>query len=356
MRLPFFKKKESRNEAAAAIASYREAAEKNPQDPRIHTKLAELLLSSGQRAEAIAAYCAAAKAYETAGKNRIVTAIYQHVLSLDPGKIEVYQWLVDAFMKEYLIGDAVETMVRLATYYYDHDRHYEAAQTIKKITEIDPENKFYKTKVERFLTERNLSPEAVEKIGPADKWTLVQHEAPAPEPAPAGVHVDLERILDESSINFEPEQILEAEADGAVQGTPRSVLEQISSIVGTDAAQDTPDFHYNLGLAFMQSGEYEPACDEFTKATDSSAHRADAYRCLIVCCRQLGRYEDAEKAADAALKLKDLSDGDRLALLFEQALVSKSRGDRKRALAIFKKIYEQDKNFKSVMREIKELS
>jgi len=165
--------------------------------------MAELLLAAGRKEEAVASYCAAAKAYDAAGKTKIVTAIYRHVLSLDPSRIEVYHLLVDAFLKDYLVGDAVETMIALATYYYDHDRHYEAAQTIKNIAAIDPNNTFYQSKVERFFKERNLAPDAIEKIGPRDKWTLVETPAGGPQQpaAAAGGFFDLERALDESSIN-----------------------------------------------------------------------------------------------------------------------------------------------------------
>lgn len=361
MKIPFFKrKKDKQDETERAIAGCREAAERNPQDPRLRIKLAELLLSSGRKEEAVAAYCEAARAYEATGKNRIVTAIYQHVLSIDPGRIEIYRLLADAFMKEYLIGDAVETMVRLATYYYDHDRHYEAAQTIKEITSFDPDNRFYKSKVEKFLKEHNLSPEVLEKIGPKDKWTLVQPAGTvSSENAPRGGFVDLRSLLDEESIDIviSEEQIFpETGQDVAAGSTPEDVLRQIKSLVGSDADQDTPEFHYNLGLAFMNQGHYEAACEEFSQATAGGQHGADAYRCLIICYRKLGRYDDAARAADAGLKLKGLGDSDRLEMLYEQALVCKERGERKQALKIFKKIYEQDRNFRSVAREINELS
>jgi len=355
MKLPFFKKKTPRDETAALLATYRQAAEQNPQDPRPHTKMAELLLAAGRKEEAVASYCAAAKAYDAAGKTKIVTAIYRHVLSLDPSRIEVYQLLVDAFLKDYLVGDAVETMIALATYYYDHDRHYEAAQTIKNIAAIDPNNTFYQSKVERFFKERNLAPDAIEKIGPRDKWTFVETPAGGPQQpaAAAGGFFDLERALDESSINVAaPDQ---AAADGTETTAPDDVLAQISTLVGSDAEHGTPEFYYALGQAFLQRKEYARACAAFRKATAGAAVRNDAYRSLITCCRQLERYDEAA-AAEEALRLTDLDDTARLDFLYEQALVCKCRGDRKQALKIFKKINEQRKNFKTVAREIAELS
>lgn len=361
MKIPFFKrKKDKQDETERAIAGYREAAERNPQDPRLRIKLAELLLSSGRKEEAIAAYCEAARAYETSGKNRIVTAIYQHVLSIDPGRIEIYRQLADAFMKEYLIGDAVETMVRLATYYYDHNRHYEAAQTIKEITALDPENRFYKSKVEKFLKEHSLSPELLEKIGPKDKWTLVPpSDSSSSEHAPRGGFVDLRSLLDEQSIDIvisEGHTLSETDQNAGAGSTPEDVLRQIRSLVGSDTDQNTPEFHYNLGLAFLSQEHYEAASEEFHQATGSREYGVDAYCKLIVCYRKLARYDDAARAAEAGLKLKELGDSNRLEILYEQALVCKERGERRQALKIFKTIYEQDRNFRSVAKEINELS
>jgi len=360
MKLPFFKKKEIRDDFQATVEKYRQALEKNPQDLRMHTKLAELFLSRGQKDTAIKAYLDGAKAYEHAGKDSIATAIYKHVLSLDPGRIEVYQLLCDVYLKSYLVGDAVESMVSLATYYYEHNQHYEAAQAIKNITTIDPGNKFYKTKVEKFFRERNLSPEAIEKIGPKGKWTLVtppERKRPAAGEAEGGFF-DLEHVLDESSIN--PIAFTQDAASStpppASHGEPQEVLEQISNLVAGDAGEDSPEFHYNLGRAFMNRKEYAPAADEFQKAAEGAANKLECYQSFIASCRELGQYDRARQAVEQAVKLDGLTEAERLGFTYELGLVYKAQGDRKQALKIFKKLFERDKNFKSVARELRELS
>jgi tetratricopeptide (TPR) repeat protein len=360
MKIPFFKKKETRDDFTATVEKYRQALEKNPQDIRIHTKLAELFLNHGRKDTAISEYLAGAKAYEQAGKTGIATAIYKHILSLDTGRVEVYQLLCDAFLKSYLVGDAVEAMVALATHHYEHDRHYEAAQAIKSITTIDPENKFYKTKVEKFFRDRNLSPDALEKIGPRGKWTLVT-DGGKKQPAASGDEggfFDLEHVLDESSINplsFSQDSA-SAPPQDAGHGAPREVLEQISALVGSDAGQDSPEFHYNLGLAFMNRREYGRAADEFQKAAEGAEDRPACYRNLVACRRELGQYDRARQAVEQALQLDGLTDAGRLGLSYELGLVCKAQGERKQALKIFKKIFDRDKNFKSVAKEIRDLS
>ena len=174
--LPFFRKKDPRKEFERKMAKCRREAEENPNDLRLMTKIAELYLENGDTENAIEEYLNVAKAYQSIRKNSIVVGIFRHILTLDPSRIDIYHMLVDELMKDLLTGDAVEVMVKLAIYYYDNDMHFEAAQAIKKIKAIDPDNKFYSSKVEKFFTDRNLDPEAVEKIGPRTKWSLIAHK------------------------------------------------------------------------------------------------------------------------------------------------------------------------------------
>ena len=57
-----------------------------------------------------------------------------------------------------------------------------------------------------------------------------------------------------------------------------------------------------------------------------------------------------------AQKLPKLTDRDNMSLNYMMGLLCKDTGDRKGALKLFKKIYNKDKNFKSVAKEIRELS
>ena len=56
-----------------------------------------------------------------------------------------------------------------------------------------------------------------------------------------------------------------------------------------------------------------------------------------------------------AMKLDSLTDQERLQLDFQLGLVFKAEGDTKKAVKIFKKIYDTDKSFKGVAKELNEL-
>jgi len=361
--LPSFlkkKEKEGAGDFEQTLAAYRKTAEANPQDLRIHTKIAELYLGHGDTASAITEYLNAAKVYQQAGKDKLVLAVYRHIISLDPGRVDVYQRLCDACMQSYLVGDAVEVMISLATYYYDSDMHYEAAQAIKGINDLDPDNKFYKTKVSKFFRDRNLCPGDVEKIGPRGKWTLVG-EAPKGSESreetqpPAGGFFDLQQVLDESSINT-----LDGSAGTSSLSVdkvqPDMVLDQLKNLVGADAQEDSPEFHYNLGQAYIRRGEHDQALEQLQKAVGGIGGRLDCYFLMMDCGMTLKRFDEVKRFIADAAKLPALSDADKMALQYRSGLLCKAQGDRREALKIFKKIYDKDSHFKNVAKEVRELS
>jgi tetratricopeptide (TPR) repeat protein len=69
----------------------------------------------------------------------------------------------------------------------------------------------------------------------------------------------------------------------------------------------------------------------------------------------LGRFDVANDLIGKALKLMNLSERDRLSLIYQSGLVYKEKGDSQKALKVFQKVYDADHNFRSVDAEIKNL-
>ena len=343
------------------MAHCRREAEENPHDLRLMTKIAELYLENGDTDNAIEEYLNVAKAYQSIRKNSIVVGIFRHILTLNPSRIDIYPLLVNELMKDLLTGDAVEVMVKLAIYYYDNDMHFEAAQAIKKIKDIDPDNKFYSSKVEKFFTDRNLDPEAVEKIGPRTKWSLIAAASANPDDIEVATakegSFNLEQMLDESAISdFISSMPQDDAADTSTKDVePKQVFDELKKFVDGDENQNSPEFHYNLALAYLRQEDYENAHDEFLVALYGIPDKLDCYTQLVNCCRELRWIDVAMDYIKKAQKLPKLTDRDKIDLNYMMGLLCKDTGDRKGALKLFKKIYDQDKNFKSVAKEIREL-
>jgi tetratricopeptide (TPR) repeat protein len=359
--LPFFRKKDPKQEFERKMAHCRREAEENPHDLRLMTKIAELYLENGDTKNAIEEYLNVAKAYQSIRKNSIVVGIFRHILTLEPSRIDIYPMLVDELMKDLLTGDAVEVMVKLAVYYYDNDMHFEAAQAIKKIKDIDPDNKFYSSKVEKFFTDRKLDPDAIEKIGPKTKWSLVAAARATPDTVEAGPteegFFNLEQMLDESTISDFISSMPQGDAaDVSTKNVaPEQVFDELKKFVDGDENQNSPEFHYNLALAYLRQEDYENAHDEFLVALYGIPDKLDCYTQLVNCCRELRWIDVAMDYIKKAQKLPKLSERDTMDLNYMLGLLYKDTGDRQGALKLLKKIYSKDKNFKTVAKEIREL-
>ena len=69
----------------------------------------------------------------------------------------------------------------------------------------------------------------------------------------------------------------------------------------------------------------------------------------------LGHFDVANDLIGKALKLMNLTEHDRLSLIYQSGLVYKGKGDSQKALKVFQKVYDADHNFMSVDMEIKNL-
>jgi tetratricopeptide (TPR) repeat protein len=99
------------------------------------------------------------------------------------------------------------------------------------------------------------------------------------------------------------ESLLNAEEERA----PFSVLDVVKDIAEQDPRQDTPLFHFNLGVAYMKCGDYEQAVDEFLSALYGTSDKIGCYVRLAECSLKLHRRELASGFLREALDHQELS-------------------------------------------------
>ena len=80
----------------------------------------------------------------------------------------------------------------------------------------------------------------------------------------------------------------------------------------THPDQDTPAFHYNLGLAYQRCNQTEQAIHEYLIASEGLPQKLECCRRLIDCYMQLKHYDSAQQVVETALIIKDLSDREKL--------------------------------------------
>jgi tetratricopeptide (TPR) repeat protein len=119
---------------------------------------------------------------------------------------------------------------------------------------------------------------------------------------------DLQAALTmDESLEFDHESPSESLLNAEQERAPFSVLDVVKDIAEQDPRQDTPLFHFNLGVAYMQCAEYEQAVDEFLSALYGTSDKIGCYVRLAECSLKLHRRELACGFLREALDHQSLS-------------------------------------------------
>jgi pilus assembly protein FimV len=139
-------------------------------------------------------------------------------------------------------------------------------------------------------------------------------------------------------------------------GEIRHELEEESS-----AAQEDPETHYNLGVAFREMGLLDEAIGELQKVCQSvdRGHPfpqvMQTYTWLAQCFLDKGVPEAAIRWYEKALKLPNLDAETRMALHYELASSYETAGDKTSALRYFMEVYGTNIDYRDVGERIKAL-
>ena len=127
------------------------------------------------------------------------------------------------------------------------------------------------------------------------------------------------------------------------------------------AADDDPETHYNLGIAFREMGLLDEAIGELQKACQSfdRGHPfpqiMQTYTWLAQCFLEKGIPEAALRWYEKALRVPTIDGETRTALSYELASAYESAGDKSSALKHFMEVYGSNIDYRDVAERIKAL-
>lgn len=366
MKLPrLFAGTNSQKKLTKELTEYYAFAESNPDDIRVHLRIADVLMKLGQRHKAIEEYLHAAESYEGNNSLQIAAAIYNQIVQIDPDQINVYHTLVDLYCRESKVGDAVATYVKLARYYYDQGLKNDVIKTLDKMVKLDPESVYVKKKIAKFYAEKKMGSPSQEITLPCAKWELADQLTtgePTPHERPPHDNesfFDLGAALADDLITEASEFKQVDNTDGGSGDTMPGFEEIFNEIQQTQPASNDQSeslFHYNLGTAYQKIGRIDEAIDELKKASVDPLRTVDCYLRLAFCVREQSRFKEALDYLKKGLRQKDLTPAKKLALEYEMAVTYKMQGKRRKAQKLFKEIHKTDSAFREVKRELAEVS
>jgi tetratricopeptide (TPR) repeat protein len=127
------------------------------------------------------------------------------------------------------------------------------------------------------------------------------------------------------------------------------------------SADEDPETHYNLGIAFREMGLLDEAIGELQKACQSFDHGhhfpqiMQTYTWLAQCFLEKGVPEAAVRWYDKALKVVGIDGETRVALHYELAAAYETAGDKTSALHHFMDVYGSNIDYRDVAERIKAL-
>ena len=126
-------------------------------------------------------------------------------------------------------------------------------------------------------------------------------------------------------------------------------------------ADEDPETHYNLGIAFREMGLLDEAIGELQKACQSVdrghqfPHIMQAYTWLAQCFLDKGVPEAAVRWYEKGLKVPGIDGETRTALNYELAAAYETAGDKTNALKYFMDVYGANIDYRDVAERIKAL-
>jgi len=347
------------------LNKYHRIAENNPDDVRIHLRIAEMLMKMDKKYKAVEEYIHAAEAYEANNLSQIAAAIYKQVLQIDPDQVNVYHTLATIHKKEGFLGDAIATYEMLAHYYSGRGMKQEVSHTLKKMMDLDPDSPYLKNKVNRFCSEKDMNVESEKTPISGEGGEMCDHITSGRQHSGQTLYQTKEGFFDlEAALQdeFLTKEDTPKDLNGLSEGTDKSTLsmdevfKEIQRAKAEMVDHDDSLYHYNLGYAFQKVGRIDDAIDEFIEASKDPARSADCYLRLSICSRDKEKVDEAIKYLKRGLRSKDLSETKKVELLYEMAVTYKAKEKKKKALRLFRQVHEMHSNFREVRKELDELS
>lgn len=358
----FSAKKKTDSAAATTIEVYRHQLAENSKNFRIRIKLAELLLTAGEKEEAINEYSTAARLYLDHGFSPMAIAVYKKIIKIDPEHVDANLQLARIYQRENLFADAITYYQQVFELYQQDDQPNEALGILEKILEIAPDKEKFRRMMHRLFpdfqeAEKSIYSDIIVAEKADEKNDNLEVNA-AEEESFFDLSAELSGELNTLNGNLDQGiSDIDNEDDIGVEQIFQT-LKKTFAEEGDKTAEDDINqqkFHYNMALAYSELGMTEQALEASNAALQFAAFRVPTLLLRGKIFRETGNLQESLSQFQQGIRERGLRREDFLSFKYELGLTFKLMDDPLRALDSFREAYSIDPEFKNIAEEISSL-
>jgi tetratricopeptide (TPR) repeat protein len=143
-----------------AIAEYQKLIKEDPTDLPLVNTLGDLYVRIGNMPEAVKCFTRLAESYDNGGFTVRAIAMYKKVVKTDPTQVVPLARLADLYLRQGLISESRAHYLMVSENYLKRGAVEEAAVTLMKAVEVDPENPTLEGKLGEVYQQLGKNPEA----------------------------------------------------------------------------------------------------------------------------------------------------------------------------------------------------
>lgn len=145
------------------IEELRKKIAERPDAPRLHQRLAELLLERGRRSEALDSFVKAAECHAEAGFHVRAIAMYRRVLRMQESP-QILLKLAELYLANGYMGDALVEYRKVIQYYRSQGKSQEVFSALRRMADVDPSNLEVRLKYVELLRTEGFEDQALDEL------------------------------------------------------------------------------------------------------------------------------------------------------------------------------------------------
>lgn len=334
----------------------REKVAAAPEDWGARRQLAEALLETGSREEALAELEVAMLGFEDGGDLDTAGSIAEEIVRLEPTSIRYHKKRVEFAFRANDRNRLAEAYAALAGALFADGQAQQARAVYQRVLDINPDDVRAQAAIESIPEDLTPPPTPPRRpsstTSPRRKTPDAPEKSPATRPMPSSDGDDYVSLGDWLRADDEPKStrmvVEEVEPTGDEAADFADMLRKFKQGISDNVEDEDHAAHYDLGVAYKEMGLLDEAIAEFQKALRGTSERVRTFESLGHCFVEKGQLPVAATILQRALAEPQVKDEALVGVLYVLGAIAEEQGKYPDAKKYYERVFAVDIQFRDV--------